>query len=563
MILGVAPALTGGCDSDQQVQGRQILAKVTQLLRNASVYAQSECEARPDAVSLSAIQGTGPRSRFEGRVLWTEGQVTAVLDAPGQLRGVFLGAEGAGLFVHWGKLRRRLEVGERVQVRGRVVERKGMTQLVASALARCSPGAFRAPEPSPPPEFGGLESFEGRHVRWQGPWEVVDTSLFAPFGTLGLRHGGGLMLRVDDRSRRRYRPELATWERLCSAGPPWVGSTLEGIEGLLTEEYGAYQLRALRAPRWAASPPPPVPARGAAQARLVFLNAYNLFGPKGPRGAKSAWGRRLQTRKLAAQLSALAPDLAVLAEVERQDRGALAALAEALRQAMPETVKVIAPVERGDAIGFAALQFGERVRVQAADRCAHAKDSGRAPRRLTLAFGARTLELVATHHKSRGRCPKGAGADGDRGFGCWNKKRVRQSEALVACVAEAPEVLVLGDFNALPHEPPVTTLQAAGFADLAHSLPRSERYTYVYQGRRQQLDHALYRGASEAPRLAIWHINSDAPVALAYKHAEKLRAKLVAGSREARCWQALWARREGAVALGRASDHDPLVVDLP
>jgi hypothetical protein len=74
-------------------------------------------------------------------------------------------------------------------------------------------------------------------------------------------------------------------------------------------------------------------------------------------------------------------------------------------------------------------------------------------------------------------------------------------------------LIVLGDFNAHDYEPPLRILAGIDqflLRNLMRSLPRTERYTTIFQGNAQALDHILV-SASLAPgaELDIVHANSE------------------------------------------------------
>jgi predicted extracellular nuclease len=78
--------------------------------------------------------------------------------------------------------------------------------------------------------------------------------------------------------------------------------------------------------------------------------------------------------------------------------------------------------------------------------------------------------------------------------------------------AAGAQVLVLGDLNDFPFSAPLAALTAGGaLVELTDRLPEVERYSYVYQGNSQQLDHILASPAlaalcSEARPV---HVNSE------------------------------------------------------
>jgi predicted extracellular nuclease len=77
-------------------------------------------------------------------------------------------------------------------------------------------------------------------------------------------------------------------------------------------------------------------------------------------------------------------------------------------------------------------------------------------------------------------------------------------------VDPAAEVVVLGDLNDYPFSPPLQTLTAGGaLRDLITGLPPDERYSYVFDGNSQALDHALVSPAVTDPTYDVVHINAE------------------------------------------------------
>ena len=112
-------------------------------------------------------------------------------------------------------------------------------------------------------------------------------------------------------------------------------------------------------------------------------------------------------------------------------------------------------------------------------------------------------------------------------------RRTEQAEAVAGFVGQviaadpAAGVIVLGDFNDFENTAPLRVLEAAGLADLVLRVPKEQRYSYVYQGNSQVLDHVLTSEAlADNAEIDIVHVNADFP------------------------------------AAERASDHDPIVVRI-
>ena len=53
------------------------------------------------------------------------------------------------------------------------------------------------------------------------------------------------------------------------------------------------------------------------------------------------------------------------------------------------------------------------------------------------------------------------------------------------------DVVVLGDLNDFEYSTPLTTLKGGVLSDLVETLPQNERYSYVFEGNSQTLDHIL------------------------------------------------------------------------
>ncbi|MFV2071129.1 MAG: esterase-like activity of phytase family protein [Thermoanaerobaculales bacterium] len=103
------------------------------------------------------------------------------------------------------------------------------------------------------------------------------------------------------------------------------------------------------------------------------------------------------------------------------------------------------------------------------------------------------------------------------------------AEFVTGLLAEDPEarLIVLGDLNDHDGSIPLRTLESAGLEDLVERLPVAERYSYIYLGNSELLDHILVSKAlAGGAEVDIVHVSSEFP------------------------------------ADGRSSDHDPVVASL-
>ena len=130
-------------------------------------------------------------------------------------------------------------------------------------------------------------------------------------------------------------------------------------------------------------------------------------------------------------------------------------------------------------------------------------------------FKGRTVFVIANHFNSKG---------GDQPTHGRFQPPVRSSEVQRAKQAtvlrgfvdqllaadHSANIVVAGDLNDYPFSPAVQTLTAGGaLKDLIASVPEAERYSYVFEGQSQVLDHIL---ASKAPRgvdYDVVHINAE------------------------------------------------------
>ena len=89
-------------------------------------------------------------------------------------------------------------------------------------------------------------------------------------------------------------------------------------------------------------------------------------------------------------------------------------------------------------------------------------------------------------------------------------------------------IISVGDYNDFQFSKPLQMFERAGMTNLIHKVPKNERYTYVYQGNSQVLDHIFVsKSLQNGAKIDIVHVNAD--------FTEQ---------------------------AGRASDHDPLVTQV-
>ncbi|MFF2628276.1 endonuclease/exonuclease/phosphatase family protein [Kitasatospora griseola] len=160
-------------------------------------------------------------------------------------------------------------------------------------------------------------------------------------------------------------------------------------------------------------------------------------------------------------------------------------------------------------------------------------NSSRKPLVGQFSFHNKAVFVIANHFNSKG---------GDQGIDSRFQAPNRSSEvqrqqqaaveqAFVAKLEAADpdaRVVSLGDFNDYQFSPALQTLTKGGvLRDLVNDLPASERYSYVYQGNSQVLDHILVSPAFKRQhvRYDVVHINSEFAVQASDHDPQVVRVK--------------------------------------
>ncbi|MEU6610063.1 endonuclease/exonuclease/phosphatase family protein [Streptomyces shenzhenensis] len=141
--------------------------------------------------------------------------------------------------------------------------------------------------------------------------------------------------------------------------------------------------------------------------------------------------------------------------------------------------------------------------------------SSRKPLAGEFTFQGKTVFVIANHFTSKGGDqplyarvqPPTRGSETQRG------RQATQVNAFVKqllAVQPSARVVVLGDLNDYEFSGTLSTLTAGtGLTDLPGTLPAGERYTYVYQGNSQVLDHILTSPSLSSYDYDIVHVNAE------------------------------------------------------
>ncbi|MGM0841757.1 MAG: S-layer homology domain-containing protein [Bacillota bacterium] len=130
-------------------------------------------------------------------------------------------------------------------------------------------------------------------------------------------------------------------------------------------------------------------------------------------------------------------------------------------------------------------------------------------------FNGEKVIVVANHFNSKGGDGALFGADHPVVLGS-EVQRLKQAEVLNDFVNDVNEkvedanVVVLGDLNDFEFSAPINTLEGDVLTNMMEKLPAKERYTYIYQGNSQVLDHILVtNNLANSTMIDSININSD------------------------------------------------------
>jgi predicted extracellular nuclease len=142
-------------------------------------------------------------------------------------------------------------------------------------------------------------------------------------------------------------------------------------------------------------------------------------------------------------------------------------------------------------------------------------NSSRKPLAAEFLFNAQRLYVIANHFNSKGGDqpltgrfqPPGRSSEGQRHQQATIEAGFVQD---IRAIDPNAKVVVLGDLNDFEFSETVHILEGAGLVDLYDTVPLAERYSYVFQGNSQTLDHIMV-SRSLAPRssLDVVHVNAE------------------------------------------------------
>jgi len=295
-----------------------------------------------------------------------------------------------------------------------------------------------------------------------------------------------------------------------------TGDLVSSLVGPLAFSFDHYKIQPVQDPevQTTAIDLPRIHAAADDQLSLMTWNTENLFDNRLPNPSDPPLPTlsqyQIALKKVAATIaSAGAPDVIGLEEVENIDVLRDIAAQDVLKSYAYEAYLEEGADSRGIDVGF--LVRSDRVEVLAVRQ--YADSEGVFPRPpLLLKFKPKSSTqiyyAIVNHFSSM-----------SGGVEATEPRRVLQAQGNLAILDEIREddpnalVAVIGDLNAYYYSAPIDVLRSGGLVHAFEKIPAEQRYTYIYQGESQVLDHVLLTQGlyDEIERVEVLHVNSDYP----------------------------------------------------
>ena len=202
---------------------------------------------------------------------------------------------------------------------------------------------------------------------------------------------------------------------------------------------------------------------------------------------------------------------------------------------IPDAVNTERPTggQPGGNIRTAFLYNPARVSVGTVTALAMAEDSdnpgtpffeARIPLAAEFIFNGNTFTVVNNHFSSKGGSAPILGVEQpfdqrqeEVAVNGGLDERQDQSAVVQTFVADLlsadsdANIAVIGDLNEFEFVSPVTALESVGLTNLINDLPPNERYSFIFQGNSQQLDHILVSNNLLGAAVDVVHVNSEFP----------------------------------------------------
>lgn len=569
------------------------------------------------ATLISAIQGSGSATPMAGQQVEIEGVVVGDFQGSDSLRGFFVQEEDTdsdadsstseGIFV-FESSGVDVNPGDRVRVAGSVSEYYDMTQIGnVTSVVVCANNQWVTPAAISMPfaDSTSLEAVEGMAIVFNQTLTVTENYDLGRYGELTLSANGRLFIptnvvapgaaandlqaqndlnriQLDDgRTAQNPDPVIFPAPGLSAYNTVRSGDTVTGLQGVVNYAFGKFRVQPTTSVAFTATNPRPLePAleKSDKHLRVASFNVLNYFNGDGlgggyptARGANNLSEFERQRSKIISAILSMDADVIGLMEIENDGYKAQSAIAD-----LVAGVNALSVAEDTyDFVNPGTSQLGtDAITVGMIYRPAKVTPVGSS---VTLSTGAfadknrqplvqtfldvaseKELTLVVNHFKSKGSCPTDGSANEDQndGQGCWNAIRTEAANQLADWLATNPtgsdtdNVLIMGDLNAYLKEDPISALKAKGYENLIETKStEANPYSYIFYGQAGNLDHAMASASlsKKVKSIVDYHINTDEPKVLDYNEEFKSANQITT--------------LYNADAY-RASDHDPVVIDL-
>jgi len=537
------------------------------------VKAECQLDAKPNNwTMIHTIQGSDQKSRFENRTVATGGVVTAVFES---LRGYSIQnpdqwqdrkpSSSEGLFVYAPGQVKQVKVGQLVEVSGLIKTFHGMTQLKQKDLRILCPTdglALVQPQPMPAKLDAATESMwlHGENLT------VAQTQALYQYGTfsIALGHKNQAFVLVDDGSNAS-RPKHPFGTATRAIVP---GASIAALDGVVFYSFDQYRLH-LRYPKALQIEPgtnshqlqskPQDKLQNQhgltlsdTSIRVLSLNTRNFFNGEhfansrqerqrisfaNSRGPQSTLAFEAKRDRLVALIEASNADIIALQEVENdidEREPAIKALIAALKGSYQLTSKQTNGYGGDKITQYILLRNSTKLKAIGYLRSFTPKARNGDPHSGRPAL-AQQFEFTVEHQQARFWLAtshlksKRNSCGPDR---ACVEKRLGQAQDLSRELTQLQQgkvpVLWVGDFNSKPYEPTMQFL-----AEHWQALLPDSAYSYMYRGRPELIDHALWLAPTESswkPTASVWHVFNVQGVQQNYDES--------------------------------ASDHDPILIEL-
>ena len=486
-------------------------------------------------VPIWAVQGSGFSSPYINQFIETQGLVTAVFP---ELNGFWIQETttdtdpltSAGLFVYTAALGIDVHPGDQVTVGGVVQEAYQQTQLTLGGMANLEVLSQNNPLPAPvdldPPagtdeSLVYYEALEGMMVDInQSAVVVAPSNRYGEFGFVLAYHGrqrlyhgeeNGIIIMADDGSTRVHDDQSTLSYAVA------VGDTITNLAGPLSFSFGNYKIEPTTLPEINAKPIdlPQIPPLETGQFSLMTWNVENLFDfvdphPSSPPLPTVAEYRQQITKVAQTIVSSGSPTVVGLQEVE--NIGILEDIAEhELLSAFDyQPVLIEGTDSRGIDVGY--LVRGDQAEILLEEQFPAPEGiTSRPPLLVKVQVKNTDVTLyVLNNHFTSMSGGEAATEPRRNAQAAWNVT------VMGDLLAQDPGAYlsVIGDLNSFFNSLPIQTLREGGLVHAFDRLPAKERYTYVYEGVSQTLDHILMTPSLDAlvQQVIVLHVNADYPI---------------------------------------------------